>query len=93
KEVLDQIYEPFFTTKTHGSGLGLPVVRQLIEGMGGTTHIESEPERGTTVHLLLRTPRYHSGEEGGSQDSVDLRQSLVSAAAAAEAVPASPAAS
>lgn len=54
KEMLQQIHEPFFTTKTSGSGLGLPVVQQLMEGMGGSVHIESELERGTTVHLHLR---------------------------------------
>lgn len=52
-ETLRNIYEPFFTTKTHGTGLGIPVVRQLLEAMGGTAHIDSEPGRGTTVHLHL----------------------------------------
>jgi len=53
QETLSNIYEPFFTTKTHGTGLGIPVVRQLMEAMGGTAHIESKPDTGTTVHLHL----------------------------------------
>jgi signal transduction histidine kinase len=54
KDMLSQVVEPFFTTKTSGSGLGLPVVVQLMEGMGGTVRLESELERGTTVHLGLK---------------------------------------
>lgn len=53
RETLQQIYEPFFTRKISGSGLGLPVVQQLMEGMGGSVTIESELERGTTVRLHL----------------------------------------
>lgn len=53
-ETLAQIYEPFFTTKTHGSGLGLPVVLQLMEGMGGSARIESQPEKGARAVLRLR---------------------------------------
>ncbi len=56
-ETLDQICEPFFTTKTHGSGLGIPVVQQLMEGMGGSARIASEIERGTTVTLEMVASR------------------------------------
>src|SRR5690606_6916938 len=53
---LRQIKEPFFTTKTQGTGLGIPVSMQLIAGMGGRYEIASELEYGTTVTLfLLRT--------------------------------------
>lgn len=57
EETLRQIYEPFFTTKTHGSGLGIPVVQQLMEGMGGSATITSQLERGTTVRLEMRASR------------------------------------
>jgi len=57
EETLRQIYEPFFTTKTHGSGLGLPVVQQLMEGMGGGASIVSRLERGTTVTLEMKSSR------------------------------------
>ncbi|MEQ8820115.1 MAG: ATP-binding protein [Sumerlaeia bacterium] len=62
-ETLQQIYEPFFTTKTHGSGLGLPLVQQLMEGMGGNAYIESTPGAGTAVHLFLRTSDIAKAEE------------------------------
>lgn len=53
--VLQQIMEPFYTTKTKGTGLGLSVVAQLIEGMGARMRIDSQPEEGTTVRLSLPT--------------------------------------
>ena len=63
EETLNQAYEPFYTTKTHGSGLGLPVVQQLMEGMSGSAYVDSERGKGTTVHLLLRTPQGHLREQ------------------------------
>lgn len=54
-EVLRQMREPFFTTKTQGTGLGVPVSIQLLEGMGGRFDVESVVEFGTTV--TLRLPR------------------------------------
>ncbi len=52
-EVLRQIKEPFFSTKAQGTGLGVPVSVQLIEGMGGQFEVESELEFGTTVTIML----------------------------------------
>lgn len=57
RETLQQVYEPFYTTKVHGTGLGLPVVQQLMEGMGGGVMVESEVGLGTTVHLVLQVAR------------------------------------
>lgn len=51
---LQQVKEPFFTTKTQGTGLGLPLSIQLMEVMSGKLEIESEFEVGTTVTLYLR---------------------------------------
>ncbi len=53
-EALDRVAEPFFTTKAGGTGLGLPVSRQLAEMNGGTLEISSAPGAGTTV--LVRLP-------------------------------------
>jgi PAS domain S-box-containing protein len=53
-EILDRIFEPLFTTKTTGTGLGLAVVAEIVRKHGGDVQIESTPDDGTCVHLLLR---------------------------------------
>jgi signal transduction histidine kinase len=51
------IFEPFFTTKADGTGLGLAITRKIIEGHGGTLHIESTIGQGTTVTIRLPQPQ------------------------------------
>ncbi|PLY01292.1 MAG: histidine kinase [Desulfuromonas sp.] len=52
-EELERIFVPFHTTKTQGTGLGLPICRQLLEQHGGEIEIESRSDDGTTVTILL----------------------------------------
>lgn len=52
-EALDKIFVPFFTTKTQGTGLGLPICRQLLEQHGGMIEVESLVGNGTTFSILL----------------------------------------
>jgi two-component system sensor kinase FixL len=52
-EVREKIFTPFFTTKSRGSGLGLPTARRLIEAHHGTITIECPPGGGTTVSITL----------------------------------------
>jgi signal transduction histidine kinase len=51
--VADRIFDPLFTTKRNGTGLGLAVVQQIIAGHGGHIQVESTPGKGTTFHLLI----------------------------------------
>jgi two-component system sensor histidine kinase HydH len=52
-DILKKIWHPFFTTKDKGSGLGLPVVRKIVEGHGGTVRIENGPLKGVQVTVTL----------------------------------------
>jgi signal transduction histidine kinase len=54
-EHLERIHEPFFTTKTEGYGLGLSICRSIIWEMRGTLDLQSTPESGTAVRVLLPT--------------------------------------
>jgi two-component system, NtrC family, nitrogen regulation sensor histidine kinase NtrY len=53
-DVLPRIFEPHFSTRTSGSGLGLAVSRRLIESWGGDIGVTSTPGRGTEVRIELR---------------------------------------
>jgi PAS domain S-box-containing protein len=52
-EKLEKIFQPFYTTKAHGIGLGLPITRRLIEDHGGQIRIESQLGYGATVSIRL----------------------------------------
>jgi signal transduction histidine kinase len=52
-EVLPRVFEPLFSTKSFGTGLGLPTVKQIVEQHGGTIAIASRMGSGTAVHVSL----------------------------------------
>ena len=52
-ERLAQVFEPYFTTKERGSGLGLMIVQRIVRDHGGELEIHSEPGRGATVTVSL----------------------------------------
>lgn len=56
-ETLSKIWEPFFTTKDKGSGLGLPIVKKIIEAQGGIIEVDNGPEKGTQVTVTLPVER------------------------------------
>lgn len=53
EDVLERIFDPLFTTKRTGTGLGLAVAQQIIRRQGGSIRAESTPARGTTFHIVL----------------------------------------
>jgi signal transduction histidine kinase len=69
REHLGQIFDPFFSTKERGTGLGLALVQQIVVEHGGRIEVESSPEAGTTFSLTFPTltatklePRAAAGE-------------------------------
>jgi signal transduction histidine kinase len=51
---LSRAFEPFYSTKgNHGTGLGLPICRQIVESHHGTIRLDSRPGEGTTVCITL----------------------------------------
>ncbi|MFY3793589.1 ATP-binding protein [Ureibacillus sp. MALMAid1270] len=53
KEMLAKLFEPFYTTKTAGTGLGLQLVKQVIEEHNGTIHVNSVVNGGTSFVIEL----------------------------------------
>jgi PAS domain S-box-containing protein len=53
REMLSHVFEPFFTTRPSGVGLGLPVSWSIIRQHGGTIQVESEMGKGTTFTIRL----------------------------------------
>jgi signal transduction histidine kinase len=50
---MQRLFEPLFSTKTFGVGLGLSIARAFVEASKGTITMESEVGRGTTVTVTL----------------------------------------
>ncbi len=55
EEIRERLYEPFTTTKSNGTGLGLPIVRNLATVLGGMVEITRRPGGGTLARLILPT--------------------------------------
>jgi signal transduction histidine kinase len=51
--VLPRIFEPHFSTRTSGSGLGLALSRRIVDGWGGTIAVQSDSGAGTRVTIVL----------------------------------------
>lgn len=54
-EIMSRIFRPFFTTKKHGTGLGLTISMQIVRQHGGTIRVESSPGAGATFTVVLPT--------------------------------------
>jgi signal transduction histidine kinase len=68
-ERIGRIWEPFYTDRAEGSGLGLSLVRAIVERHGGEVSAESEPGRGATFRVRLPAAdatRVHRADDAGA---------------------------
>jgi two-component system sensor histidine kinase HydH len=52
-EDMARIFDPYFTTRRAGTGLGLPIAKNIIEGLGGALSVSSQPGEGTQISIDL----------------------------------------
>ncbi|MFP4108592.1 MAG: PAS domain S-box protein [Desulfonatronovibrio sp.] len=73
-EDINRIFDPYFTTKEHGSGLGLAVTHSIIKKHGASIKVQSSPGQGTEFTIVLQT-----SDKPPKQESAETRHKPVSA--------------
>jgi len=71
-DYLEEVFKPFFTTRTTGTGLGLAIVRKIVEAHGGRVTISSELARGATCLIVLPGPGQAPAPRPETPDHLDL---------------------
>jgi two-component system sensor histidine kinase AtoS len=53
QEDMTRVFDPFFATRPAGTGLGLPIAKNIIDALGGTIQVSSVPGQGTNIRIEL----------------------------------------
>jgi signal transduction histidine kinase len=70
--VVHNIFNPFFTTKPKGTGLGLPIVHAIVQNHGGTIQLDNREGEGVTFSVFL--PRSPKGKGTGGRILEQMRK-------------------
>ena len=68
-KLAEQLFKPFFTTKSSGMGLGLPICKSIIEAHKGNLTVASREPRGAVFRIEL--PRHHRQRAGFQSNSLE----------------------
>ena len=63
KENIERLFNPFFTTKAKGMGMGLPICKKFVDAHGGSIEVESEEGKGSTFTVKLPIHQDNGGEK------------------------------
>ena len=63
-ELLPRIFEPYVTTKSRGTGLGLPIVKKIVEEHQGSVEISNAPEGGARIDIRLPLVKAEEAKNG-----------------------------
>lgn len=67
-EQIEQVFEPFYTTKDHGTGLGLSLTKSIVESHGGSITLEENADSGVTARIFLPERMSDKGKESHEAD-------------------------
>ena len=70
QENLTKIFDPYFSTKKDGSGLGLSIVHSVVKNHEGHIEVESEPDEGTAFHIYLKASLKNGVQQKTDQEHV-----------------------
>jgi signal transduction histidine kinase len=75
---LAHIFDPYFTTRRAGTGLGLPISRNIIEGLGGALAVSSRAGDGTEIRIELpvAAPRVHAADAAAHDERPAAREAV-----------------
>ncbi len=66
RQTIEHVFDPFYTTKTHGIGLGIPLARRVLQAHGGDLMLNTNRPRGVEFLALFPRPTVHDEDQSGS---------------------------